>query len=199
MNHGVKPLPRDRMRQQSSSHNLLMHSMTPEQAIVIRDAVSLPLLHAERPVTQRVIAAIPPDKGDFRPDDVVMSAIDLAWHIVAAEARFISGVIEGGFDLTRTPRPDGVRTGDEVNRWYAERFPGLVARLGELPAEQLTAPLDFRGVLRFPAILYVQVGINHTIHHRGQLSMFLRPMGAKVPSIYGESYDARLARENAQR
>jgi len=37
--------------------------------------------------------------------------------------------------------------------------------------------------------------LNHSIHHRGQLSMYLRPMGAKVPSIYGESYDARIERE----
>jgi uncharacterized damage-inducible protein DinB len=40
--------------------------------------------------------------------------------------------------------------------------------------------------------------LNHSIHHRGQLSMYLRPIGAKVPSIYGESYDARDAREKAQ-
>ena len=39
--------------------------------------------------------------------------------------------------------------------------------------------------------------LNHTIHHRGQLSMYLRPMGAAVPSIYGESFDARTAREAA--
>lgn len=45
---------------------------------------------------------------------------------------------------------------------------------------------------------YVQIGINHSIDHRGQLSMYLRPMGAKVPSIYGESYDARMEREARQ-
>jgi uncharacterized damage-inducible protein DinB len=44
-----------------------------------------------------------------------------------------------------------------------------------------------------------QVALNHSIHHRGQLSMYLRPMGAAVPSIYGERYDAREARERAER
>jgi hypothetical protein len=63
----------------------------------------------------------------------------------------------------------------------------------------LTRLIDFRGLFQFPAIIYVQVGLSHSIHHRGQLSMYLRPMGAKVPSIYGESYDAREAREKAQR
>ena len=34
----------------------------------------------------------------------------------------------------------------------------------------------------------------HGIHHRGQLAVYLRPMGAKVPSIYGESYDTAQAK-----
>ena len=40
------------------------------------------------------------------------------------------------------------------------------------------------------------IGLKHSIHHRGQLSMYLRPMGAKVPSIYGESYDSAKAKES---
>jgi len=42
------------------------------------------------------------------------------------------------------------------------------------------------------------MGLHHTIHHRGQLSSYLRSMGAKVPSIYGESYDDAQARKSAQ-
>ena len=45
--------------------------------------------------------------------------------------------------------------------------------------------------------MYLNVLLQHTIHHRGQLSTYLRPMGAKVPSIYGESYDATQARKAA--
>jgi uncharacterized damage-inducible protein DinB len=85
-----------------------------------------------------------------------------------------------------------------VNRWYAERFEKHVARLAGISGEQLTKIIDFRGIVQFPAVIYVQIALNHSIHHRGQLSMYLRPMGAKVPSIYGESYDARMAREAAQ-
>ncbi|MGA3241300.1 MAG: DinB family protein [Bryobacteraceae bacterium] len=36
---------------------------------------------------------------------------------------------------------------------------------------------------------YLNIGLKHTVHHRGQLSSYLRPMGAKVPSIYGPSAD----------
>jgi uncharacterized damage-inducible protein DinB len=45
--------------------------------------------------------------------------------------------------------------------------------------------------------MFLAVGLHHTIHHRGQLSSYLRSMGAKVPSIYGESYDAAQARLQA--
>ena len=51
---------------------------------------------------------------------------------------------------------------------------------------------------QLPAVTYLNFVLHHSIHHRGQLSMYLRPMGAKVPSIYGESYDAAEARKAAQ-
>jgi uncharacterized damage-inducible protein DinB len=173
-------------------------SLTVEQATVVLTAVGLPTLTAEHPVTKRVIAAIPPDKVDYRPDAIVKSAIDLAWHIVVAENRFLEAVINGVFNLTPTPRPDDIRTADDVNRWYSAQWTKDVERLRELRGEQLIKRIDFRGLFNFPAVVYVQVALNHSIHHRGQLSMYLRPMGAKVPSIYGESFDAREARERAQ-
>jgi uncharacterized damage-inducible protein DinB len=175
-----------------------MSSLTADQAAVVLNASSLPSLNAEHPVTRRVIAAVPPDKVDYRPDDIVKSAIDLAWHIVTAENRFLEAVVTGAFDLTPVPRPETIRTPEDVNRWYAERFAMNVDRLKQVPGDRLITPIDFRGLFRFPAVIYVQIAVNHSIHHRGQLSMYLRPMGAKVPSIYGESYDARTAREAAQ-
>ena len=175
-----------------------MSSLTAEQALVLLHAFALPSLQAEHPVTARVIAAMPPDKADYRPDTVAKSAIDLAWHIVAAENRFLEAIAAGAFDFTPAPRPDAIRTGEDVNRWYADRFAKSLDRLNALTGDQLIRTIDFRGVLQLPAVRYVQLGLSHSIHHRGQLSMYLRPMGAKVPSIYGESYDARLAREAAQ-
>jgi uncharacterized damage-inducible protein DinB len=172
--------------------------MTSDHATLILNAVSSPSLRAEHPVTKNVIAAIPADKVDYRPDAISRSAIDLAWHIVTAENRFIEAVLSGAFDLTPWARPDTVGSPADVNAWYEERFAANVERLKGLSGEQLLNPIDFRGIFKFPAVVYLQLAVNHTVHHRGQLSMYLRPMGAKVPSIYGESYDARMAREQAQ-
>ena len=145
-----------------------MKPLTPEQATIILHAVGIPALKAEHPVTQRVIAAIPDDKVDYRPDDIVKSAIDLAWHIVIAENRFLDGVARGEFDLTPKPRPDSIRTAADVNRWYVAEWANNLERLRTLSGDQLIKPVDFRGVFRFPAVVYVQIALQHSIHHRGQ-------------------------------
>ncbi len=173
-------------------------SLTTDQAKVLLNSSFLPWLNAEHPVTKGVIAAIPANRIDYRPDDIGKSAIDLAWHIVTAENRFLEAVINGVFDFTPPVRPDTIRTGETLNAYYSDRFSKNIDRLKQLPGEQLVKTVDFRGIFQFPAVIYAQLGLSHSIHHRGQLSMYLRPMGAKVPSIYGESYDARVAREAAK-
>lgn len=171
--------------------------ITSEQAKFLL-ASSLPALKIEHAVTKRVIEAIPLDKGDYRPDAISKSALELAWHIVAAEKRFLRGVCSGAFDFSPIPRPDSVRDSTQIAAWFDEMFAENLPQLEKLSGEQLAESVDFRGLFQLPAVGFLQVCLNHSIHHRGQLSMYLRPMGAKVPSIYGESYDstqARLAKE----
>ena len=71
-------------------------------------------------------------------------------------------------------------------------------RLPKLSGEQLAKIVDFRGVFQMPAVAYLNFSLHHTIHHRGQLSTYLRAMGGKVPAIYGESYDSAEAKKVAQ-
>lgn len=173
-----------------------MTHLTPDNVAVLLNAV-LPALDREHQTTKRVIEAIPDAKVDYSPDNIAKSAIELAWHIVTAETRFLEAVVNGAFDLSPVPRPDAIRTAEALNRWYAERYSRNVAQLQKLPADRLVKIVDFRGMMQLPAIAYIDFALRHSIHHRGQLSMYLRPMGAKVPSIYGESYDARMEREAA--
>jgi uncharacterized damage-inducible protein DinB len=160
--------------------------------------MTLPRLDLEHQTTKRVIEAVPLDKGDYRPDPVSKSALELAWHIVAAEQRFLSGICVGAFDFTPINRPDSIRNSAQIAAWFDESFAKNVTQLRQLTGEQLAKPIDFRGMFQFPSIMFLQLATNHTVHHRGQLSMYLRPTGAKVPSIYGESYDAAQARMAAE-
>jgi uncharacterized damage-inducible protein DinB len=168
-------------------------NFTPDQAKFVF-ALALPMLKAEHGTTKRVIEAIPSDKGDYRPDPVSKTALELAWHIVATEKRLLGGVCAGAFDFSPIPRPDTVRTPAEIVAWFDENFAANLEALERLSGEQLARTIDFRGMFEWPATSFIQLALNHTIHHRGQLSTYLRPMGAKVPSIYGESYDAAQAR-----
>src|SRR6266516_4893154 len=99
-----------------------MSSLTADQATLLLNSTGLPALNAEHPVTKRVIAAIPAEKAGYRPDAIARSAIDLAWHIVTAENRFLEAVASGSFDLRPALRPDSIRTPDDVVGWYSERF-----------------------------------------------------------------------------
>ena len=174
-----------------------MPQLTPGQTALMRD-LAVPALKLEHETTKRVIQAIPTEKADYRPDSVGRTAIELAWHIVASEKRFFTAIAAGGFDFSPIPRPESITTPIAVATWFDETFATGLQKLQALDGEQLAKVLDFRGLFQAPAAAFIQISMNHTIHHRGQLTMYLRPMGAKVPSIYGESYDAtqdRLARE----
>jgi uncharacterized damage-inducible protein DinB len=170
--------------------------LTPDQAKFLL-AQALPVVMMEHATTMRVIEAIPLDKGDYRPDPVSKSALELAWHIAAAEKRFLSGICTGAFDYTPINRPEAIRNSAQIAAWFDETFNANIKQVQGLSGEQLAKFIDFRG-FQMPAVSFLPLSQRHSIHHRGQLSAYLRPMGAKVPSIYGESYDvaqARMAKE----
>jgi uncharacterized damage-inducible protein DinB len=175
-----------------------MQPLQPDQASFLLHGAFLPSLKNEHRITKTVIEAIPLDKGDYRPDEISKSALDLAWHIAATEIRFLDAVPAGEFDFTPRPRPDSVKNSADLSAWYVANFAPRYEVLTKLSNEQLMKIVDFRGMFQLPAVMYLNFLIHHSVHHRGQLSMYLRPMGAKVPSIYGESYDAAEARKAAQ-
>ena len=167
-----------------------MTSLTADQASFMLHTLGLPALRAEHRMTTAVIAAIPPDRADYRPHSDSRSAFDVAWHIVSAEIKYLDAVAAGVFPHDLKPVPDGVRQPSDVLAWYTDRFEPAMQRLQETTGDELLRIVDFYGLRTFPAIVLLQLILNHTIHHRGQLSTYLRPMGAKVPSLYGPSYDA---------
>jgi uncharacterized damage-inducible protein DinB len=157
--------------------------MTNESAKALAEFV-LPQLQQESKTTRKVLAAVPADTCQYKPSDKCMSGLELATHIAAAEAFFLQGVIDGGFTWQQ---PD-LKTPADVVAWYDEKVPALLAQAAELPADKLAQPIKF-AMWNEPAVTYLTLSLKHGIHHRGQLSAYLRPMGAKVPSIYGPTAD----------
>jgi uncharacterized damage-inducible protein DinB len=176
-----------------------MQSIQGDQAYFLLNSVCLPAIKNEYRITRTVIEAIPADKGDYRPDEVSKTAMELAWHITATEMRFMEAVAAGEFDFSARPQPDSVRKPADLLGWYEQNFTPRFEALTKLSNEQLVKEVDFRGMFQLPAVAYLNFMLHHSVHHRGQLSMYLRPMGAKVPAIYGESYDSAEARKAAQK
>jgi uncharacterized damage-inducible protein DinB len=174
-----------------------METLTPEQASNLLQAVYMGSLKIESRMTKSVLDAVPANRCDYRPDPASRTAIELARHIAAADNRFVETVINGVFDTNPGLLPESVKGPSEVAAWYEARYAKNFEALGKTTGEQLVNIIDFRGMFQRPAWTFILMGLHHTIHHRGQLSSYLRAMGAKVPSIYGESYDAAQARKAA--
>lgn len=117
-----------------------------------------------------------------------MSALELAAHIATVEAWFVYGIEKGEFSASEDI---GVKLDkpSQVAAWYEKILPQLVERVQALPPAKLVQPIPFFGIANLPAVAYLNLLIKHSVHHRGQLSAYLRPMGAKVPAIYGGSAD----------
>jgi uncharacterized damage-inducible protein DinB len=169
--------------------------MTPEQVHILQK-VAITTLESEAKTTQRVISAIPADNPNYKPDPVSMSSLELAKHLANSELQILRGALSGEFDFSQGV-PDSVKTPADVANWYGAEVQGVIAQLRALPAEKAARIVDFRGFLQLPAVLFVNLAVNHSIHHRGQLSTHLRAAGGKCPSIYGPSYEDQQAQKAA--
>lgn len=165
-------------------------SLTADQARVIADYM-LADYERERATTKRVIEAIPAGQENYAPNPTNKTALDLAWHIASLELFFLNGVCTGQFGQGQGSRPDHIRSAQDLLVWYEQNVPPAVKRTQALTGEQLATVIDFFGKIQAPAVFYLTLMIKHSAHHRGQLSTYLRPMGAKVPSIYGPSADSQ--------
>jgi uncharacterized damage-inducible protein DinB len=166
--------------------------MEPKEALTMLNLV-LANADQEAPVTRKVIAAVPAGKEDYSPDPKSMNALKLAWHIASSDVFFMNSIADRKFARGEAGVPAQIKSAADVAAWYDANRPAAVARLKAMSGEDLAKPLDFMGVFTAPAVTILTLGLRHVIHHRGQLSVYLRPMGAKVPSIYGPSGDEPMA------
>lgn len=170
-------------------YNLEVHSQVirPEQASFLLQFL-LPQLQSEQAITRKILLAVPPESESYRPDAKSKSAWELARHIVMTEIWFLDAVISKRFE--EIVRPEGtVRTCGDLAHWYVENVARRMPQLEGLSGDDLATPVDWLGLRKDPAVAYLNIAIRHSVHHRGQLSAYLRPMGVKVPAIYVESGD----------
>lgn len=165
--------------------------MNAEQARLLVDYFAN-LWEGELPATTKVLKNVPDERRDYKPDDKSRTAWELATHLALGDVWFIQSIIDGRFNFD--PQAEKTQAGAFQNAadlaaFYQREVPARLKELRALPAERLTNVVDFFGMMQQPNVTYLGFANNHSIHHRGQLSSYLRACGSKVPAIYGASAD----------
>lgn len=162
--------------------------VTPEFVFAYRELI-LSTIVAESRTTKKVIGAIPEARRTYRPDPKARSAYELAWHIAFEDVFFLNSIAD--LKIEMPPHSDPPGSIAAILKYYDENLPKAVTRVRQMTPEQLLTAVDFFGMMKEPVFHYLMLVNNHSIHHRGQLATYLRPMGSMVPSIYGGSADSK--------
>ena len=138
----------------------------------------------ESQTTLKVLGRIP-EGSDYRPDPKSRTAKQIAWQIIGEEKLIIEALENGKGEWAPPPMPATMK---EVVAAYEEQSAKICERWNALSAERWNGNVEFFGTER-PASAMAWSFFFDIIHHRGQITTYLRPMGSTVPQIYGPSGD----------
>jgi uncharacterized damage-inducible protein DinB len=138
----------------------------------------------ESKTTSAVLSRIP-EGSDYRPDPKSRIAREIAWQIAVEEQMLVEALESGAMKAPTRPLPDTMREVCEVHERQRE---DIIRRLRALPEGKWRGSLEFLGHQR-PASPMAWSFLFDIVHHRGQLTTYLRAMGSTVPQIYGPSAD----------
>ena len=144
--------------------------------------------------TVRLLRAYPADKLDLRPADKLKTARELAW-IFAAEQGLAEKALTTGFDWSTPPTgmPDPPETMDEIIQALEDGHRRVTEHLRGMSRDDLAKTVQFfvapKQLGDIPLMDFLWFLLHDHIHHRGQLSVYQRIAGGRVPSIYGPTAD----------
>ena len=151
-------------------------------------------LESEVRATRRCLEAIPPTTYDWKPHEKSMLMRDLVM-LVAEMPRWITTAIERSEIDLATYDHFKMSTSEALIKHFDENIEGARRTLGNVTNEDLekTFTLKNSGAVLYSSSIKdtVQSTINHWVHHRGQLTVYMRLNDLAVPSIYGPSADDR--------
>ncbi|HEY1810433.1 MAG TPA: DinB family protein [Acidobacteriaceae bacterium] len=145
----------------------------------------------EQPVFLKVLRALPEDKMQYKPHDRSPSAEQLVWTLTSELGAGLEALKEGRTEWKTEPAPPLDKMLSMFEARYGE-LTDFVDAYGETGWER-KAQFYYQGkmVSEQPVGEFLWMIFFDAIHHRGQLTTYLRPMGSKVPAIYGPSGDER--------
>ena len=138
----------------------------------------------ESRTTSKVLARIP-EGATYKPDPKSRTAQEIAWQIVCEEKMIIDAMETSNVAWAPPEMPASMK---DVAAAYDGQSAKMADRWKALAADRWDGKLDFFGTPRDAAAMAWSF-LFDIVHHRGQITMYLRPMGSTVPQIYGPSAD----------
>jgi uncharacterized damage-inducible protein DinB len=138
-----------------------------------------------------MLERVPQDKIDWRPHARSKSVGDLAYHIAALPSLGTIVLSQAELDVTTRPPVPRDKPPVDVFRRNLDEFLSII---GPMDNDQMMQPFRFRFgdkvIMDVPkAGMLRTLLMNHTYHHRGQLSVYLRMLDVPLPSVYGPTAD----------
>lgn len=146
---------------------------------------------AELPAFLRVLRALPEDRLDYRPHESSPSARQLASTITFGLRACVNVATNRRSEWRNEPPPPLPELIASFERLSAELDERVSAMDDAAWEQRAQFYVGDRLVSEQPVSVFLWFILFDGIHHRGQLSAYLRPMGGKVPAIYGPSGDER--------
>ena len=163
----------------------------------ISDAL-LPEFDQEMAGTRKSLARCPEDKFDWTPHPKSFKMVSLATHIVNMVGWTVDTIDKDSFDVAPPGAPphkeEPVTSSKELLERFDKNVAAARAAIGGASDAQLMAPWSLlqggQTLFTMPRIVCIRSFImNHIIHHRGQLTVYLRLNDIPVPALYGPSAD----------
>jgi uncharacterized damage-inducible protein DinB len=153
-------------------------------------ALFLQFWEKETPVTRKVLSRVPQERSDYRVDPKARTARELAWVLVREHILLGEGLIKGTLEWVEEPTP---ATMQEILDTYDRHHERVTSGMRSLDVSgwERDVPMTFQGqeVMKTSGYETAWGFLFDMIHHRAQLSTYLRPMGSTVPQIYGPTAD----------
>jgi len=161
--------------------------------MAIADAL-LPELDHEVAVTRKLLERVPEGKSDWKPHEKSFSLGQLAGHIASLQEWGVMTIAKSEIDMDGAGPPAPASSRAALLATFDEKAAAFRAALVGRTDAELTAiwTLKLKGKVLFsmPKVAVLRSFVmNHLIHHRGQLSVYLRQLDIPLPSIYGPSAD----------
>lgn len=159
----------------------------------------LPEFDHEIAATRRLLERVPDEKLDWRPHARSWTLGELATHVANLPAWGEFTLTTQGLDLAETP-PRGPELDRKGILALLDESSGSARKaIEEASAEEMGDDWTLRRgddvIFTLPrAVVYRTTVMNHLIHHRGQLSVYLRMLDVPIPGLYGPSADDKEGR-----